>query len=193
MWRCKRRFRRLLWFLFELPEKSRTTQVLWNFGNRVLKISALSATKWNCFRVNIQYVRGTQLSAQIFVQKYAEISMRNKLLPHAYWFIAWLVLRLCRKKRHVSPKHRLNFNALYDIICQRQISSTCYLCPEGGGHTFLSNTDNQLQNYNINLQMTLIVTQSPDFEDYCLMECDVMWSGCSLSIFRRKAMPPSSV
>jgi hypothetical protein len=70
MWRSKRPFRRLLWFLFELPEKPKTTQVLWNFGNRVLKFSATSATKWNCFRVNIQYARGTQLCAQIFVQKY---------------------------------------------------------------------------------------------------------------------------
>jgi hypothetical protein len=34
-------------------------------------------------------------------------------------FLAWLVLRPSRWRRHVSPKHRLTINGLYGVISQK--------------------------------------------------------------------------
>jgi hypothetical protein len=41
------------------------------------------------------------------------------LLPASCWFLALLILRSWRWKRRIPQKHRLTFNELHSIICQK--------------------------------------------------------------------------
>jgi hypothetical protein len=50
------------------------------------------------------------------------------------WFFAWLILRPCRYRRNIPPKHLLTFNSLHGIISQKiQELWTCILIARWGG------------------------------------------------------------
>jgi hypothetical protein len=34
------------------------------------------------------------------------------------WFLAWLIIQLCRRRRRVPPKRRSTLNGLHGFICQ---------------------------------------------------------------------------
>jgi hypothetical protein len=59
------------------------------------------------------------LSQQDISEKLMASILRLCLLSASCWFLAWLILRPCKCRRHVPPKRQLIFNGLHGAMSHK--------------------------------------------------------------------------